>query len=298
MKILITGGTGLIGQQISKQLLEKNHEVVFLSRNPKTGGQIQQYPWDPEKNYLDPLAINGVDTIINLAGASVNKRWTSEYKKEILKSRTDSLQTIYKILESSTHQVKHIISTSAVGYYPDSLDDLFSETDNPGSSFLSKVCRKWEAEAVKFERLNINVSIIRIGLVLSMKGGALEAMIKPFKYGFGSALGNGKQWMPWIHIEDLSKIFLHISEKSLAGIFNGGGLNPVRNTEFSRTLASVMKKPFFMPNLPSIVLKLIMGESAEIALSSTKVDQKKIRESGFEYRFKDLRSALEHLILE
>lgn len=294
MKVLITGGTGLVGGNISQQLLSKGHEVVFLSRNP-TDSAIPQFKWDPERAYLDKNALEGVDTIINLAGAPVNANWTSEYKNEVLKSRIDSLKTLYQALEVEKHNIKNIISASAVGYYPDSYTEIYSEEALAGNSFLSKVCEKWEKAALKFENINIKTSIFRIGIVLSNKGGALKEMIRPFKLGLGSPLGNGKQWMPWIHLEDLGSLFVFAAEKKLIGTYNAGGLLANRNEDFSRDLAKVLSKPFFMPNVPKFVLKIIMGESSAIALSSTNVDTRKIREAGFEYKFKDLESALKDL---
>lgn len=296
MKVLITGGTGLVGQEISKQLLANKHEVVFLSRNLKPDSSVPQFQWDPEKTFLDKNALFGVDTIINLAGAPVNARWTSDYKNEILKSRISSLNTLYNVLESGNHNVKNLISASAVGFYPDSLTEMYSEESKPGGSFLSTVCEKWEEAALKFENIKVKTSILRIGIVLSPDGGALREMIKPFKLGLGSALGNGKQWMPWIHIEDLGRMFVFALEKDLQGIYNAGGKKAKRNKEFSKILAKVLSKSFFAPNVPKFLLKLIMGESAAIALSSNLVSTEKVRNAGFQYKFEELESTLSDLL--
>lgn len=295
MKILITGGTGLLGREISKQLLAKGHEVVFLSRNPKKDSIIPQFEWAPEEEYLDPLALKGVDCVINLAGAPINHRWTQDYKKQIISSRTASLKSLYKSLISEKHQVKMLISASAVGYYPHSFTEKYQEEDSPGSSFLSNVCKDWEKAALNFEQLNIKTSIIRIGIVLSEKGGALKEMLKPFKLGLGSPLASGKQWMPWIHIQDISGIFIFIAENERAGIFNGVGMEGIRNADFSKLLAKSLRKPYFAPNVPRLALKILMGESSAIALHSTNVDSGKIQKAGFEFKFKKLEAALKDL---
>lgn len=296
MKVLITGGTGLVGKEISKQLLANKHEVIFLSRNPKSDSSIPQFQWDPQKNFIDKNALVDVDTIINLAGAPVNAKWTREYKNEILKSRIDSLNTLYHVLESENHTVKNLISASAVGFYPNSLMEMYTEESDSGNSFLSKVCEKWEKAALKFETINVNTSLLRIGIVLSTEGGALKEMIRPFRLGLGSALGDGKQWMPWIHIEDLGRMFVYVSEKKLQGIYNAGGKEAERNKDFSRVLAKVLSKPFFAPKVPKFLLKLIMGESAAIALSGNLVSSEKIRQAGFQYKFEVLETALEDLV--
>lgn len=297
MKVLITGGTGLVGKEISKQLLSKNHEVVFLSRNPNPNSKIPQFKWDPEKFFMDLDALEDVEIIINLAGTPVNGKWTSSYKNEILKSRLDSLSTLYQSLEANEHKVRKLISASAVGFYQDSFDEIYREDAKAGNSFLAKVCMKWENAALKFENLNIQTSVLRIGIVLSTEGGALKEMIKPFKLGLGSPLGSGKQWMPWIHIEDLAGMFIFLMKSDSIGIFNGGGFEASRNKDFSKTLAKVLGKPFFAPNVPKFALKLLMGEASAIALSSTNVDSMKIINHGFEYKFKELKPALENLIV-
>ncbi len=296
MKILITGGTGLLGGEISKQLLAKGHQVVFLSRNPKKDSAIRQFKWLPEKGDLDVEALQGVDCIINLAGSKINHRWTNEYKKQIINSRTDSLNTLYKFLDKEKNQVKFLISASAVGYYPHSFSKNYTEEDAPGDSFLSDVCERWEAAALKINELNIKTSIIRIGIVLSKNGGALKEMLKPFKLGLGSPLANGEQWMPWIHIQDLSRIFIFIAEHEIQGIFNGVSPEGIRNKDFSKLLAKVLGKPYFAPNVPKLALKIIMGESAAIALHSTKVSSEKIQKAGFEFKFEKLETALKELI--
>lgn len=298
MKILITGGTGLIGTEITKQLLTKNHQVVYFSRHPgKNKLNIQEYHWDPDKGEADLAAFENTAAIINLAGANLNQHWTPESKNEILRSRADSTRLLFDLVHKNKIHLKSFISASAVGYYPDSFENVYSEGDPPGNSFLSMVCRKWEQEAQLFEQLNIRTVRCRIGIVLSKEGGALPKMLIPVKLGLGSPLGSGRQWMPWIHIADAAGIFVFALEnESLSGVYNTVGPYSVTNEEFMKEAAAVLEKPFFMPKVPATALKLALGEQAEMALSSTNVSNTKISKAGYNYQFTQLQPALENLL--
>ena len=297
MKVLITGGTGLLGTEISKVLLSKKHEVVFLSRKPSHNSLgIKEYHWNPETETCDIAAFKKVEAIINLAGNPVNARWTPEYKSTILRSRVDSLRLIFKIISLHNFPVKHIISASGVGYYESCFDKEYTEEDKPGTSFLSTVCEKWEDEVHRFNLLDINTIIFRVGVVLSDKGGALKEMIKPFKFGLGSPLASGRQWIPWIHINDLAKMFVFALEENISGIYNAAAPLNETNASLSRTLANVLNKPFFAPNVPAVLLKLLMGEAAFIALSSTRVSSELIQSKGFQFQFHNLEDALKDLL--
>lgn len=295
MKVLITGGSGLIGKVISQQLLAKGHQVVWLSRKANSSNAIKTYEWNPETGYCDANAFEGVDAIINLAGAAVNAKWTPTYKAMILNSRVDSLNTLYQAIMANDIRVKILISTSGVGFYPNSFTELFSEESEQGSGFLSKVCHKWEQAALQFENIGIRTSIVRVGVVLSDKGGALKEMARPVKFGVGSPLASGKQWMPWIHVEDIAAVFIHLLENDQAGIFNGAAPNSLTNRDLTKHIAKNLKRPMFMPNVPAFVLKLIMGETASIALSSTKVSAQKLLDSGFVHQYPDIDQALSQL---
>ena len=298
MKILITGGSGMIGREISQQLLARQHEVVWLSREPRANSlNIPEYGWDPDKGNIDTTALTGVDTIINLAGATLNQRWTPTYKSEIIRSRVDSLRLLYDTIHEKGFPVKSLLSASAVGYYPHDYQKEYTENDAPGNDFISMVCQKWEQEAQNFENLNIRVVRCRIGIVLSEKGGALKELAKPIRYGLGAPLGNGRQWMAWIHLADVAGIFVFLAEHShLTGIYNVVGPSNVTNSELTKAVARVLQKPQFLPKVPAALLKLVLGEMSRIVLISNKVSNKKISAAGYDYQFPELQPALQQLL--
>ncbi len=300
MKVLISGGSGLIGREISEQLLRKGHQVGWLSRSSiKENPQIQVFSWDPDRMEIDPAAIEFADAVINLAGASIAERWTPHYKNIILRSRVDGTRLLFNRFREDGKSLKAFVSASAVGYYPNSEDELFTEDSAPGSDFLSLICQKWEQEAQNFEELNIRTVRLRIGIVLDPEEGALSQMAAPLKWGFGAPLGNGKQWMPWIHRYDLAAMFVHAleNESVSTGVYNAVGPKNLRNAELTTTLAKVLKKPLFLPPVPAFMLKLLLGEMAAIALASTKCSNSKICSTGFQYQFTSLESALKELYL-
>lgn len=298
MNVLITGGTGLIGQEISKQLLAKGHIVKWLSRHPKNNSLgIDEFKWDTEEKSIDLKAFKGVDTIINLAGAPINARWTHSYKREIISSRVNSIYLLTKIIKDHNFQVKTFISASAVGFYPHDYDKEHNEEHEAGLDFLSEVCKQWEEAVHQSHMSDMRTLICRIGIVLSNEGGALAEMVKPIKMGFGAPLGNGKQWMPWIHIKDIAGIFIFLAEQSkLEGIFNGVGPSNITNAALTKDIAQVMGKPQFLPGVPGGLLKLALGEMAKMTLVSNKVSNAKIVEAGYEYHFNDVESALKDLL--
>ncbi|MGB0423241.1 MAG: TIGR01777 family oxidoreductase [Flavobacteriales bacterium] len=295
MKVAISGGSGIIGKRLSEAFLAAGNEVVVLTRNasePLNGISFSQ--WDPSKKLLDKAALRNVDVVINLAGASISQKWTKESRELIVQSRIDSTSTLVNWLNGSGHQVKRMISASAIGFYPFS-DELQQESSPSGNHFMSEVCQKWENEAKKLNS-SVALTIVRIGVVLSKKGGALEKMKPPFKMGFGSALGNGKQWMSWIHEDDLSSIFLHCVDQQIDGIINAVAPYPAQNSAFSKSLAKTMSKPFWAPKVPAFVLKILLGEMSAVVLGSQKVSSKKVHNSGFSFKFPQLETALEDLL--
>ncbi|HIC30814.1 MAG TPA: NAD-dependent epimerase/dehydratase family protein, partial [Flavobacteriaceae bacterium] len=221
MRVLITGATGLIGTEIVKLCHNKNIAVNYLTTSPSKLTKDENYKgflWNPSKNEIDTDCIKDVDAIINLVGATISKRWTDTYKKEIILSRTQSTQLLFNTLQNNPHHIKQIISASAIGVYPDSLTNYYTEDETSiSSSFLGQVVEKWEHAVDAFKEIGVEVTKVRIGLVLSKKGGALPQMAKPFKFGLGAALGTGKQWQSWIHIKDLASLFLHVLEEELTG---------------------------------------------------------------------------------
>ena len=300
MRVLITGATGLIGQEIVKSCHERDIKVNYLTTRKSKIHQEDNYKgfyWNPKTQDVDSNCFKDVDAIIHLAGATVSKRWTSEYKKEILNSRKEPTRLLINALKGESHTIKQIVSASAIGIYPDSLvnyyDQTYSEVSN---SFLGDVVKVWEREVDEFSKLNITVSKIRIGLVLSDKGGALQEMAKPIKLGLGAAFGSGKQWQSWVHIYDLAAMFLYALEKNISGVYNGVAPNPVTNKELTKTIANVLHKPLFLPNIPKFFMKLVLGEMHVLLFESQRVSSKKIEDKGFQFKYHHLQPALEQLL--
>ena len=297
-KILITGGTGLLGSQLTRKLIEKGHRVSFLTRNPNQGN-VPGFKWDPENKSLEEGAFDKVDTLIHLAGAGVaDKRWSDKRKAVIFNSRVEGSKLLFEQLASIDHQVGTFISASATGYYGiDTGDTWVGEEDGPGSGFLADLCVHWERAADQFDGQGIRTVKFRIGVVMSPVGGALEKLIVPVKLGVGAPLGSGDQYMSWIHLEDLCELFIHaIEDPKIAGTYNAVAPQPLTNREFTRLLAKETNRPLFMPPVPSFVLKLMLGEMASIVLGGNRVSSKKIETTGFDFRFDNGGSALKDLL--
>ena len=296
MRVLITGATGLIGTEIVKLCHDKNIAVNYLTTSSSKLTKDENYKgflWNPSKNEIDTDCIKDVDAIINLVGATISKRWTDTYKKEIILSRTQSTQLLFNTLQNNSHHIKQIISASAIGIYPDSLTNYYTEDETSIShSFLGQVVEKWEHAVDAFKEIGVEVSKIRIGLVLSQKGGALPEMVKPFKFGLGAALGSGKQWQSWIHIKDLARLFIHVLEEELTGTYNAVAPNPETNQTLSKLIAKTLNRPFFLPNVPKGILKMILGEMHILLFESQRVSSKKIEATGFNFKYYKLKSAL------
>ncbi|MBT1704377.1 TIGR01777 family oxidoreductase [Chryseosolibacter indicus] len=298
-RILLTGASGLIGSRLTEMLLQKGYEVSHLSRHKSNTSKVKTFVWNIESGAIEKGALDGIDTIIHLAGAGVaDKRWTNSRKKEILESRTKSTALLFNELKKENAPVKNFISASAIGYYGfDNNSKLFDENDKPGSGFLAEVTSAWEAEADKIEQLGIRLVKLRIGIVLSKKGGALEPMAKAVKFLVGSPLGSGDQYMSWIHIEDLCQMFIHAVENTeVRGAFNAVAPNPVTNKEMTEAIAKQLRKPMIFPSVPAFVLKAIFGEMGDVVLKGNKVSSKKIQETRFNYKFTTLDKALKDLL--
>ena len=300
MRVLITGATGLVGQALVELFHEKGIGVNYLTTSRskiKTQPNYQGFYWDPSKSEIDADSLKDVTTIINLAGASVAKKWTSSYKKEILNSRLDTLMTLKKALSSEDHQVEQLITASAIGLYKDSLTKFHEEEQfSPGNNFLADVVLQWESAADEVGKLGIDVAKIRIGVVLAKDGGALEKIKQPIENYIGAPLGTGKQWQSWIHIEDLTRIFLYVMEHELEGVFNAVAPNPVNNRELTECIAKRLEKPLILPKVPAFVLKLMLGEMATIVLGSQLVSSKKMLSTGFQFNYAQLKPALADLL--
>jgi len=300
MRVLITGATGLIGSKISRICREKGIEVHYLTTSKdklENKPDYKGFYWDPDEDEIDSKAINGVEAIINLVGASIAERWTPEQKEKIIKSRTETANLLYKCLQENEHQVNHLVSASAIGVYPSSLEKLYTEDDQGvDDSFVGKVVVKWEEAVDNFKDIGIEVAKIRIGLVLAKNGGMLEKLKEPVNFNVGSPLGSGKQWQSWIHIEDITGIFMFAIENRLTGVYNAVAPNPVTNKELVNELATQMGKPVWLPNVPKVALKLVLGEMAHLVLSSQLVSSDKIEQEGYSFKYVNLTKALEDLI--
>lgn len=301
MRILITGATGLIGNVIVQKCRENDIEVNYLTtRKDKliTKGKVRGFYWNPALGEIDTQCLKGVSAVINLAGSSISQRWTRSNKKNILNSRIESLRTLKSAMDKSDlSEMISFVSASAIGIYPDSLDRYYTE-DETGvdDSFLGEVVSKWEEEISSFRKFSFPVATIRVGLVLSMEGGALPAMVRPVKAYMGAAFGSGEQWQSWIHIEDLARQFLFVIEHGLDGVYNGVAPNPVTNSRLIKEIASVLDKPLILPNIPQGLMKVILGEMSYLLFASQRVSSKKIEEEGFDFNFKNICSALNNVL--
>lgn len=296
-RILITGASGLIGSRLTELLIARGHFVTHLGRSKKNS-TLTSFLWDPDTGTMDTPALQQADAIVHLAGAGVaEKRWTASRKKEILESRTKSTQLLFQALRNNAHNVKTFVAASAIGYYGFGENDkVFTEEDNPGKDFLSQVTHQWENEVDKIGDLELRVVKLRIGIVLSKNGGALQEMAKPIKLGIGSALGTGKQFLSWIHVDDLCEMFIKaIEDGEMRGAYNGT-TGWCTNEEMTRVIADKLKKPLWLPSVPSFILKIILGEMADIVLNGSKVSSEKIKKIGYRYKFATLSEALSDLL--
>lgn len=299
-RILITGATGLIGREIVKVCHDQNISVHYLTTSKKKLESKENYKgfhWSPNKNRIDEHCFEGVDAIINLVGATISKRWTDSYKKDIISSRTETTKLLYDTIKANDFPIKHIVSASAIGIYPDSKTNYYEENEQQTSdSFLGHVVDKWESAVDTFSSLGMNVTKIRIGLVLSEKGGALPEIAKPIRFGAGAAFGNGEQWQSWIHVEDLAQLFVFAVTNELTGIYNGVAPNPVTNSELTKTVAKVLHRPLILPNIPKAAMKLVLGEMHILLYESQRVSASKTEATGFEFKYHHLEPALLELL--
>lgn len=292
--VLITGATGLVGTRLTELLMEKGYRVKTISRSCKKGNPATCFTWDLDAQTWDDKAIGEVRHIINLAGANVAEgRWTAKRKAEILQSRIRSSQLVSNMVEASNRSIKSVISASAVGYYgiDTGLEEVI-ETSQNGNDFLAQVCADWEKA---ISESDTNVAIIRTGVVLSTNGGALTKMLTPIKYGLGAALGSGTQLMPWIHIDDLCKMYIYLMENSINGIYNGVAPQAISNVGFTKQLAKQVNRKIFLPNIPSFLLHLMLGEMSSMLLTGVNASSSKIEEIGYKFEFPSFSKALNNL---
>jgi uncharacterized protein (TIGR01777 family) len=299
-RVLITGATGLVGQEIVKQCHDQKIAVNYLSTSKTKLEDKTNYKgfyWNPSTGEIDVNCFKDVDVIINLAGASIAQRWTKANKEVILNSRVEALQLLYNTIKAENISIKQLVSASAIGIYPDSLTHYYEEDYKDfDDRFLAKVVTSWENEADQFKSLNIKVSKIRIGIVLSEKGGALPQLVKPIRWFVGSALGSGNQWQSWIHIEDIAAIFIYVVKNTIEGTFNGVAPNAMTQKDMVKSIAKVVKRPILLPAVPSFVLKLVLGEMSALVLESQRLSSKKIEDLGFNFKYYQLQPALEDVL--
>lgn len=293
--VLITGGSGLVGRYLTSMLLSEGYRVSHLSRKASHFGRVRVHRWDPEKGILDPAVLADVDYIIHLSGANIGeKRWTGERRREITGSRVLSARLLHETATSSGKRFKAFISASATGYYGTlTTGKLFTEEDAPSGDFLGEVCRQWEEQAESFSSISSRVVRIRTAVVLEKSDSALSKYLLPAKFGIFPHLGSGRQYMPWIHITDLCRIYLKaVRDNKMEGAYNAVAPSFTDQRSFMKTLASVMGKPFFAPPVPAFMLRIIMGEMASVVLAGSRVSSEKIISEGFDFQFPDLHSAL------
>lgn len=289
--ILITGGTGLIGKNLKRKLIIKGYTVHVLTRNPK---EKDEFRWNINEKYIDVNAFKGVTHIIHLAGAGIaDKRWTTKRKKELINSRVKSTNLLYKKVQDLKIPLKGFISASGIGYYGAiTSDKIFTEEDTPENDFISTICIHWEKVAYQFKNIAIPTTILRTGVVLSKSGGALSKMNTPL---FLSALGTGKQYIPWIHINDLCNLYIKaIEDSNFIGVFNAVAPEHQTNNNFTKTLGNTINKPVLPINAPSFVLKTALGEMASILLEGSKVSAEKVNKT-YNFIYPNLQSALNNI---
>jgi uncharacterized protein (TIGR01777 family) len=292
--VLITGGSGLIGDRLSDLLTKKGYVVTHLSRTTNSKSKYKTHIWNLSDNYIDPLAFKGIEHIIHLAGASVAEgRWTESRKESILNSRVDSTTLLFKSLKGQT--IKTYISASGISYYgAKTVDHIFNENDTPENDYLANVTVEWEKSAEQFKVIAGRVVCLRTPFVLSSKGGGLIKMAQPIKMGVGSALGSGNQYMPWIHIDDLCNIYIQALEKStMTGIYNATSGEHITNSKLTKAIANNLGKKLWAPKVPELALRLILGEMSDIILNGSRISNQKLLDTGFKFQFTNIASALE-----
>ena len=300
MRILIAGATGLVGKELVNLCHESDIKVHYLTTSKSKIKNFENYKgfyWDPSAGIIDPKAFENIIAVINLAGTSISNRWTATNKKEIHNSRIDSANLIYQTLTNHENQVTHYISASAIGIYPPSYTAMYTEDSNVvDDSFLGGVVKDWEAAANQFKELGVRVATIRTGVVLDEEEGAFPKLVQPIKMGVGSPLGTGKQWMSWIHIEDVAKVYMHCLKQGAEGVINAVAPSPVTNSYMTKRIAEQLDKELWAPKVPAFVLRIVLGEMATLALDGQLVHSNRLKEQGFKFRYINVESAIKDLL--
>lgn len=300
MKVLITGATGLIGQELTDLFLQNNHVVHYLTTSPlKIHNKANYYGffWNPQEGKIDENCIEGVDVVLHLAGASISKRWTKAYKQELIESRVLSANLLYNLLKKTPNQVKHFVSASGIAIYPDSYENEYDESSKETDfTFLGNVVVKWEESVDQFKLLNLKVAKLRTGVVFSEKGGALLEMIKPIKMYVGSGFGSGKQMQSWIHLSDIVNLYYFVIQNQVEGIINAVAPEHISNQELTKAISKRLNRPLFLPNVPQFVMSLLLGEMASLLFNNKKVNPVRAIQLGFHFQFPTINLALDDIL--
>lgn len=297
-KILVAGGSGLVGRRLTELLIEKGHQVAWLSRTSGETNGVKRYKWDVKQEYIDNAALDNAEVVINLAGAGVAEhRWTPAYKKEMYDSRIMSTRLLVRQLLSRPHQVKAFVNASAIGIYGLNTPLNMAEEAIPGGNFLAKLCVDWEAETFPLLQTTVRTTIIRVGVVLAREGGFIKEVSAPVKRFAGAALGTGKQATSWIHIDDLCNMFIAAAEnEAMSGIYNGVAPKPASNKALTGLLAKQLRRPLLLPNVPWFMLRLIVGEMADMLVAGQHISADKVLATGFQFRFENAEKAIQDLV--
>jgi len=300
MTILITGATGLIGTQLSSQLIAQGHTVHYLTtRSNKLSNETHYkgFLWNLKDGSIDDRCFDKVTAIIHLVGATVAKPWTKDYKTAIIESRVQSIALLASKLKQVPHTVTQFVSASGVSIYPDSLEGRFDESSQEiGEGFLAKVVVDWEAAADTMSDLGLSVTKVRTGVVFSKQDGALQKIAMPVKHYAGAALGSGKQWLSWIHLDDICGVYMHILKNNITGVVNAVAPEPVTNKNLTKLVGKTLGVPVFLPNVPEFVLKTALGERASLVLEGQYVIPKKLSQSGYSFIYPEVAPALRNLL--
>jgi hypothetical protein len=300
MKILITGATGLIGSKLAKNCIDEGMTVHYLttSKNKiKNEPNHKGFYWNPKDGIIDEACFKGVSAIINLVGATIAKRWTTAYKKEILESRTSTADLIYSSLEKIDHSIEHFISASGVSIYPNSETKLYTEENEEiDDTFLAEVVVAWEAAADQFKNLSMEVTKVRTGVVLAKESGAFPKIVEPINANIGAPLGTGQQWQSWIHLDDITRLYEFVLKNRIEGTINAVAPTPVTNKKLTQEVAKFLDKSLWLPNVPGFVLKIVLGEMAVLALEGQLVSSRKIEKLGFIFKYANIESAVADLL--
>lgn len=298
MRIVLSGATGFLGLHLVERLCAEGHSIALLARSPLTGlpASVETYLWNPPRVQAPLQALEAADVVIHLAGATVNQRWTQQSKELLRSSRIDSTRSLVESLSTLSQRPALLLSASATGFYGDRGDETLTESSGPGDGFLADLSVSWEKEATLARALGMKVQLLRTGVVLGLRGGALPSMLPVFRLGIGGRLGSGQQWMSWIHIEDwVGSVLKLLRDELPSGAYNLTAPEPCRNEEFTRLLGKVLDRPAFLP-VPEFALNLLFGEMSTVILGSQRAIPEALLKSGYQFRYPALESGLRSLL--